>query len=479
MTETASQAAKPQKPTPPRLAAEVQRLFEQANERQKTGDQAGAIELYNQLIERYPGLPDAYNNLAVVLKATKKIPAAVACLRRAVQLAPRSAGAHSNLGNVLWMALEFEESMAHFQEALRLDATRPEIYHNLGLLHFSLGDYAAAIDCFDRSLAIRPEARLVRWDRALALLASGDLARGFAAYDERFDLDDPSMGFDRKLRSVRSIKLPLWRGEDIAGRTLWIYSEQGYGDTLQFCRFIPLVARRGARVIFDCPPELLRLMGNFPGVAELRKEGSAPPQADYHLPLMSLVDRLAVTRDTIPADVPYLTPPPVVSAPRLTRPAGTRFAAGIVWAGRPQHANDHNRSLTLDLLLSLCDLPGLSLYSLQMGPRVRDIADLSVQAVVRDLSPQIRDFADTARFIQQLDVVITIDSAVAHLAGALGRSTAVLLAYTPDWRWMGARGERTPWYPTLRLFRQQSPGDWKGVVKRLHDTLARTIAQRK
>ena len=472
MSEPALQAIEPPAPTLS-PADEVRALFERANERQRAGDIETAAALYCQLLERYPTVPDAYNNLAVILKAQKRLPAAIACLRRAQAYAPNSGALQSNLGNMLWMALRYDEAMIAFRRAIDLDPARPEVYHNLGLLYFSLANFQAAVECFDRALTIQPSNRLVMWDRALALLAGGDFARGFAAYDVRFDLDDASMGFDRKLRAVRSVALPLWQGEDLAGRTIYIYSEQGLGDTLQFARFLPLVARRGARILFECPRELLRLFSTFPGIAELRQEGAPIPQADYHLPMMSLPNRLGITLANLPAQVPYLAAP--TTGPVLGRPQGTRIAAGIVWAGRPQHTNDQNRSLTLEEMLPLAELTGLTLCSLQKGKRAEDIISCGARGLVYDLGPAINDFADTARLVMQLDVVITVDTSVAHLAGALGRPVFVLLPNAPDWRWMGAR-EDLPWYPTMRLFRQATPRDWKGVIDRVRDSLARSLA---
>ena len=282
----------------------------------------------------------------------------------------------------------------------------------------------------------------------------------------------PSLGFDQKLRSVRSTPLPLWHGEDVTGRTLYVYSEQGLGDTLQFARLLPMAAARGARIVFDCPPELLRLFANFPGIAELRPAGAPLPAADFHAPLMSLAHRLGITLANLPAQVPYIAAP--ASGPVLPRPPGTRLAIGLVWAGRPRHTNDHNRSLGLEDMLGLCDLPGVQFYSLQKGPRAEDIATIGARPLVRDLAPAIGDFADTARLVMQLDLVVTVDTAVAHLAGALGRPAFVLVPFTPDWRWMAKR-EDTPWYPTLRLYRQTAPRDWKTVIARVRDTIARAI----
>jgi tetratricopeptide (TPR) repeat protein len=469
MDDTAQASPAAVKPLPAE-AAEALRLYEQARQRSAADDRDGAIELYTQLLERYPPLPDAHNDLAILLKGANRLPAAIAHLRRAIAYAPNEAALHSNLGNMLWMNVAFDEAMQEFRRAIELDPNRPEVYHNLGLLYFSLGEYTEAIASYDRALAMQPDNKLIAWDRSLALLASGDLARGFAAYEVRLDLEDRSMGFDPTLRAVRSIPLPLWQGEGLAGKTLYSYAEQGLGDTVQFARFLTLAARRGARVIFDCQPELLRLLANLPGLAELRPAGSPLPAADFHAPLMGLPHRLGITFDTLPNDVPYLVPPPMIVGPRLTRPPGTRLAVGIVWAGRPAHTNDHNRSMTLEYLLALADIPGVALYGLQVGPRAADIRALSAQGLVHDLSPEIRDFADTARLILQLDRIVTIDSAVAHLAGALARPTFVLVPFTPDWRWLRGR-EDSPWYPTLRLFRQETPRDWAGVVRRVRAAL--------
>jgi tetratricopeptide (TPR) repeat protein len=456
-------------------AEEARRLFMAAIERQNAGDHPAAQRIYLQALEIAPNLADAYNNIAVMLKHSRHLAAGVVCLRRAAGIAPNSTSILSNLGNLLWMMLEFQEAEAVFRRAIELDPNRPETLHNYGLLKFSQGDYAGAIECYQRLLAQRPDNLLVRWDCSLARLASGDLVRGFAEYDVRFDLDDPTMRFDPKLKNVRSAPVPLWQGEDLNGKTLYVYFEQGLGDTIQFARFLPMLAQRGARIVFDCQGELVRLLRGLPGVAELRPPGLPPPPADFQVPTMSLPGRLGVTIETIPAPTPYIKPP-TLDVPRLNRPAGTRLAVGIAWAGRPEHANDHNRSAKLEDFLYFCDVPGVTFYSLQKGPRVADIAALNAQVAVRDLNPFIRDFADTAAIVAQLDLVICIDTAIAHLAGALGKPAFVLLPYTPDWRWLGQR-EDTPWYPSLRLVRQPKPQDWRSVMQKVRNTLVHILSR--
>jgi hypothetical protein len=280
------------------------------------------------------------------------------------------------------------------------------------------------------------------------------------------------------LKAVRSIPLPLWQGEALDGKTLFVYAEQGLGDTIQFARFLPLVAKRGARVVFDCQPELVRLLSGLAGVDELRPQFQANPlpAADFHVPLLSLPGRLGITLATVPSAVPYLSAPLAVIGPNVPRPPATRLAVGLVWAGRPEHANDRNRSMTLEDLLPLADLPGVALFSLQIGPCASDIGTAGATPLIYDLTPQIRDFADTARLIEQLDLVICVDTSVAHLTGALARPGFVLLPYTPDWRWLGMR-EDSPWYPTLRLFRQPAPGDWNSVVAKLRDAIAAALSR--
>lgn len=471
-----SPAAPASSPAPNPAAEETRRLFVAAVQRQNAGDHHGAIQLYLQVLEIAPWIGDAYNNIAVMLKQSRHLPAGIACLRRAALYSPNSSSIFSNLGNLLWMSLEFEAAEAAFRRAIEIEPERPETLHNYGLLKFSQGDYLGAIDCYDRLLAQRPDNLLVRWDRALARLTSGDLTRGFAEYDVRFDLNDPAMRFDPKLQAVRTVPIPLWQGEDLAGRTLYVYCEQGFGDTLQFARYLPILAQRGARVIFEAQQELLRLLRSLPGVAELRPPGLAVPDADFQVPMLSIPSRVGITMETVPAAVPYIAPPPA-DVPRLYRPPGTRLAVGIAWAGRAEHANDHNRSMPFEQFLGLCDLPGVTLYSLQKGPRANDVAALNAQPVVRNLEGQIRDFGDTAALVAQLDLVICIDSAVAHLAGALGRPVILLVPYTPDWRWLACR-EDSPWYPSMRLVRQPAPRDWRSVMQRVHDMLAQILAQR-
>ncbi|HTZ79111.1 MAG TPA: tetratricopeptide repeat protein [Stellaceae bacterium] len=462
MAENGARPAEALAPAPPAGAASAvpeaaRAAFLAAAERQRRGDSDGALKLYQQALEFHPAFPDAYNNIGVILRGNDKLPAAAACFRRALAIRPDNAAVLSNLGNVLWQMLRFEPAAEAFRRSLALDPARPETLHNLGLLLHSMGDYSGAVDCFDKALRGRRESVDIWWDRALTLLAMGDFARGWQEYEKRWRL---------KTHPPRRIASPRWEGQTDRDLSLLVHFEQGLGDSIQFCRYLPLAAARVGRLVFECQPELARLMTGLPGVAEVIPSGRPLPNCDYHVPLMSLPGLLGTRLDSIPAAPSYLRAPADAVPPPLPRPEGTKLAIGIVWAGRANHMNDRNRSTTLERFLALADLPGVQLYSLQKGLHAADIQTLGAQALVRDLGSALTDFAATAALLPALDLVVSVDTAAVHLAGALGVRTFVAIPYTPDWRWFNTRDD-TPWYPSLRLFRQPKPGDWESVFERI------------
>jgi hypothetical protein len=234
---------------------------------------------------------------------------------------------------------------------------------------------------------------------------------------------------------------------------------------------MPLLAARGCRVLFSCPPEMMRLMAGFPGISDLLVFGAPMPcEVHYHAPLLSLPHRLGISLEGLGAPRPYLFVPPGVGGPPIPRPPNTRLAVGIVWAGNPEHGNDSERSAPLKAFLALADLPGVQLVSLQKGPRAADIAALGAEGLVYELGSQIKDFADSAAILTRLDLLVAVDTAPVHLAGALGRPAFVLLAHLPDWRWLRERADM-PWYSSLRLFRQEKPRDWDGVIARVRGAI--------
>jgi tetratricopeptide (TPR) repeat protein/glycosyltransferase involved in cell wall biosynthesis len=379
------------------------------------------LEQLQQMIARYPNSAEAYYNLGNFLKQQHQPEAAIAQYHQAIALNPNYLNAYFNLGNTYLENNQPEEAIAQYETALTIAPDDADTHTNLGF----------------------------------ALLMTGDYSRGFAEYEWRNHRQDET--------SHPSL-LPSWDGSDFSGRTLLLYTELGFGDSIQFIRYLPQVAQRGGRVILQCPESLIQLFSTLP-CDRLIPTGEALPPFDITASLMSLPYLLGTTLDTIPATVPYLTPP---NPPSIILES-PHFKVGMVWAGSSRYGNQRNRSCPVDYLLPLGEIPGVRLYSLQKGQFLEN-----PPATLTDLAPQLEDFADTAGAIAQLDLVITIDTAVAHLAGALGKPVWVLLPFAPDWRWMRDRSD-SPWYPTLRLFRQTQPGNWQEVGDRIAQELRQTV----
>lgn len=450
-------------------AAAVHQAFGQGLARQRAGDVAGAIVLYRRAIELNPHLGEAYNNLATLLNAEGKEMASVACLRRAVAVAPPSAVLYANLGHFLRRLGHYDEATAAFARGLELAPDQPAVLYRYGLLLDEIGQSEQAIELYDRAIAASPKNVEMRWTRACTQLRVGDYERGLAGYEIRFRRKETALGY---------FTMPMWAGEPVMDRTLLVHTEQGFGDTIQLVRLLPMLAARGARIWFSCPSELMRLMARFPGIDRLLVHGAQMPgHVDFHVPLLSLPYWLGVRLERIPGAVPYLAPPPDVNGPSVPRPPGTKLTVGIAWAGNPKQANDANRSMPLEHFFALSDLPGVALYSVQKGARAGDLAALGFDNFVHDLGPGLSDFADTAAAMMQLDLIVSVCSAPAHLAGALGRPTFVPLTFKPHWLWMRER-EDTPWYPSLRLFRQQKRGDWAEVMLRVRAAIEAMCRER-
>ena len=316
-----------------------------------------------------------------------------------------------------------------------------------------VGELREAIAYHRRAVALAPDNLEVHRALALALLAAGDFEEGWREYD---------------WRQRRRYPQPAWDGGPLAGRSILVYQEDGLGDTLQFARYVPLVAASGGRVILECAAPLARLLQRLAGVERVVVAGDPLPAFDTHAALMSLPACVGTTRDTIPRAVPYLAADPrLVESWRARLGRADALSVGLVWRGNPCHPNDSNRSMRRADLAPLGRVPGVHLYGLQVGP-----AGASVDG---NLGPQLNNFDDTAAVVSVLDLVITVDTSVAHLAGALGRPVWVLLSSPHDWRWH-LEHETSPWYPSMRLYRQERPGDWGPVVERVAVELARLAA---
>ena len=407
---------------------------------------------YNRALALKPDRIESHIGLGLVLREMGRVQDAVIHYERALACAPDNAETHINLGVALVELSRPVEASSHYRRALAVQPDRAETYNNLGIALERQDRYAEALDCYERALRLRPDYAEAHFNRAHALLVTGNFEAGWQEYEWRFAVARYDRNFDR----------PLWSGEALAERTILIHAEQGFGDTLQFVRYVPLVAERGGRIVLEVPRPLVSLVGTVAGLPRVVAAGDQLPEFDCHCPLLSLPRIFKTRLATIPDAVPYLSVPVEVSAAWTERVAGlSGLNAGIVWSGSLVGVVDR-RPIDLRFLQPLLQAPGVNWFSLQVGEHSRDINLLEGLAIT-DLSPWLVDFAATAAAVSQLDLVITIDTSVAHLAGALGRPTWVLLPYNCDWRWLRRRDD-SPWYPTARLFRQKQPGDWAGVV---------------
>jgi tetratricopeptide (TPR) repeat protein len=423
-----------------------------------------ALASYEQALAVRPNHAGALYNRGNTLRQLSRFDEALASYDRALALRPDHVEALNNRATALQHLNRFAEAVASYDRVLALKPDYVEAYSNRGKALHQLNRHDEALASYAKALALRPDHATAHWNEGLARLVCGDFERGWPAYEWRWKM--PAMS------PARNFSQPLWKGDaDLAGKTVLLHAEQGFGDTIQFCRYVPMVAARGARVVLEVPPPLKPLLESLAGVQQVIARSEPLPQFDCHCALLSLPLAFDTRLETVPAAVPYLAAPPdraALWARRLGPKAGPRV--GIAWAGRPTNWNDRNRSIDVAALLGLA-IPGITLVSLQKQLRTSDRELLAAQPHIRRLGEELADFADTAAVIAQLDLVISVDTAVAHLAGALGKPVFILLPYAPDWRWLLERTD-SPWYPTARLFRQPRPGDWDSLIAEVRVALA-------
>ena len=464
--------------------------------KQLLGDIESAISCYQTALQLEPSWNETAHNLGNIFKEKGQTQEAIACYKKALEINPNSIHAMIGLGTVLQQQGQSIEAIECYQQALKLDANNAEcvnnigaVYHeqgntqaaisyyqqalnlkpdfvdainNLGHAFVDLGQFKSALSCHYRSLELQPENSTAHLEYALTLLLFGDFRRGFAEYEWRWRTSQ---------LKPRQFAQPVWDGSSLQGKTILLHVEQGFGDSIQFIRYAPILSSQGAKVIVACYPELMRLFATVAGVEYLSVSFENLPAFDVQAALMSLPRILDTTLETIPANIPYLTPPAECS---FALSSDAKLKVGIVWAGNPKRRKDNQRSCNLSDFMHLLDIPGIAVYSLQKNLSEADRTLLN-QHLVPDLSPHLNDFADTASAISQLDLVISVDTAVAHLAGALGKPVWVLLSFAPDWRWLLDRDDN-PWYPTARLFRQSQPENWQELFEDVKVALSLLVA---
>jgi len=425
---------------------------------------------YREAIRRKPGYLKAMINLGNLLTGLKRREESIAVLRETVALHPRSPRSHLNLGTALRDAGRFAEAIAPLETSVALDPNAADAQNLLGTAYQSHAEFDRAARHYQLALSLNPKLGDAHFSYGTHLLREGDLERGFPEYDWRWKC---------KSFSTRTFERPPWNGEPLAGRTILLHAEQGLGDTLQFVRYVADVRRLGGRVILECQPALVKLLSSVEGVDELIPAGTPVPAHDVHCPLLSVPGVLHLKMDELWRG-PYLNVEPARAErwrARLSEYSGLRV--GVCWRGNPEHLFDRQRSFGLEPLAPLATIPGIRWISLQKGSgETQEVQQTALNLV--DLGPELDAdgaFLDTAAVVAGLDLVITADTSIAHLAGALGAPVWLALSAHNDWRWFSGR-EDSPWYPSMRLFRQSRLDRWDDVFERIGSALVELAARR-
>ncbi|MDD5328827.1 MAG: tetratricopeptide repeat protein [Sulfuricella sp.] len=421
------------------------------------GNLEGAIQSCEKALSINPNCAQAYSRLADVFQAQGKLDVAVENYRRALALEPDFAETHYNLGNALKAQGNLDAAIDRYQQAILLNPDFADAHHNLALVYTEKGMLQESIRCFQDAISVSPDFVNAHLNMSLSQLLMGSLEQGWAEYEWRWQSDH--------MQAIKyNYKQPLWLGkESLRGKTILLHHEQGFGDTIQFCRYAKLVAGLEATVLLLVPKPLKSLMTELEGASQVLAEGETLPKFDYHCPLMSLPLAFSTGLNTIPVEDSYLRYGPD-HASKWAEKLGnkTQPRVGLVWSGSQTHKNDHNRSIPLNEVTAFLS-DGVQFVSLQKEVRPLDQRVLEDTKNIAYFGRELHSFADTAGLIANMDLVISVDTSVAHLAAALGKTVWLLLPFNPDWRWMLGRTD-SPWYPSMKLFRQKEIGDWNSVL---------------
>jgi tetratricopeptide (TPR) repeat protein len=434
-----------------------------------------ALTSYDSAISIKPDFADAYYNRGIALKELKRFEDAIASYDRAIEIMPDFAEAYSNRGNALTELKREEEAVANYKRAIEIMPDFAEAYYNLGNALKELMRMEDALACFDKSIEVKPDYAEAYWNKSLSLLLSGDFVRGWNLYEWRWKKEDT-------LENKRNFLQPLWLGvEDIADKTILLHAEQGLGDTIQFCRYAKLVKERGARLLLEVPKALLGLLSGLEGVDQFVEKGKALPSFDYHCPLMSLPLAFNTAIESIPNKIPYIHSNLNNQIKWQELIGGAGFKVAVCWQGSTKAKVDVGRSFPVSLFEGLAQIDGVRLISLQKNEGVEQLKNLPagmiVEALPDDFDGGENAFLDSAAVMKCMDLVITSDTALTHLAGALGVKTWLPLKYVPDWRWMLNRSD-SPWYPNHRLFRQKTSDDWISVFTEMEKELKSLVSSK-
>ena len=417
-----------------------------------------AINCFEKAIEINSNNLEALNNLGVALDAKGEMEKSLIVFERALTLSPQNVDAKINLGNLFRKIGQLDDAAALFSEVLDQNPADLRAQANLGLVLLNKNKPEDAIARYNKALAHAPDSPDIRMSLGIAQLLLGDFEAGWQNYEARWLA--PSFAIKR-----RNFNSQLWTGQPLKGKSILVYAEQGFGDTIQFVPYAPMIAKQASKVILECQRDLLRICSNLEGVSEVIARGEFLPETDFHIPLMSLPHQMGTRLENLPLAERYLTPSISDTQRFREQLESIKPSIGLVWSGNPERQDDRMRSCPPEALIPLLSLDSYEFVSLQVGTSAGDLS-----SDILDFGAECRDFADTAAAIDALDLIITVDTATAHLAGALSKDVWVMLGHHADWRYLINRTD-SPWYPSMRLYRQQKIGDWESVVWQILDDL--------
>lgn len=452
-----------------------EQLFHRAAALHRQGKIYLAITAYRKILQVAPDHAGVWGNLGVALRTKGDFPAAIIAYKRALEITPGDPGITGNLGNALKDVDRIAEALAAHRSAAVALPDDFNIRYNYGIALREAARYEEALAELEAAIALKPDAPLPQWDRAIVLLHLGDFEAGWAAYEARWHTGD---------LPKRPVEVPRWQGESFAGKRLLVFAEQGFGDSILTSRFVPLIKERSGagpdagKVILECKAPLQDLFSEIGGIDRMVEPGDAAGAYDLEVPIMSLPGIFGASDDSLPPAPKLHIPDYARQKARQLLRRDARFKVGIVWSGSVTFKGNRKRAVGVENFLPFAEVPGVDLYALQKGPRSGDLQTAGAAAVVTAVGEQMDSFAETAAIIEALDLIIMTDSSVAHLAGSLGCPVWNLLNKATYWLYRG-ESETTPWYPSMRLFRQEKAGAWEPVFERVKDELAQAVAAKR
>ncbi|MFC1676782.1 tetratricopeptide repeat protein [Planctomycetota bacterium] len=456
---------------------DIDSIIQTAFEHYQSGRVVQAEELFGQVLESEPNHAGVLHLLGVIAHDKADHDTAVDLLGRAIENysqaikhKPDYAEAYNNIAAALQGQGNYETSMENCGKAISLKGDYAQAYNTMGSILQNLGRYEEAIENYSKAIGLAPDYAEVHNNLGMGLLLKARFAQGWQEYEWRLKCANRVY--------PHHYQQPLWDGRPFAGKRILVHYEQGFGDSIQFVRYLPMIKQRGGTVIFEERKPLIKLFENFDGIDELIETSSSNKvdvAFDFYLPLLSAPMIFGTTLESVPSNVPYLKADPVKIEYWREKVKGDDFKVGVVWAGLPSHKNDHNRSCRLEHFGPLSKMAGVKLYGLQKGEASREAEYLREEMEIVNLGEQLEDFADTAGAIENMDLIISVDTSVLHLAGAMGKCVWGLIPYGSEWRWMLERQD-SPWYPGMKLFRQKKSGDWAAVFESVQQQL-KTLAK--